>query len=280
MPKDNRCDCDFLICSCYTQEVNPSILHVCGHVAPQARWRMPLHAHEHQHELILVLGGRIKTQIAARTIVGGKGDAMFYPRGQAHQEQAVGSERLETYFVSWTPGDDVSTEGWNLQTFDSQGRLRQALEWMLELLPAPSRDGCSIAADRVVGDQMLRCLLRLLLGEYGRLQAAAPGEILQQVRRFVQANIAGKITLDDLAGVAGLSRFHFARVFAATAGLSPMQFVRSCRVEAARRLLVTTPLALKAIARQVGFADEYHLSRVFRHVTGQNPSHLRGRGRG
>jgi transcriptional regulator GlxA family with amidase domain len=58
-------------------------------------------------------------------------------------------------------------------------------------------------------------------------------------------------------------------------GLTPMEDLRQLRLEAARDLLLTTDLPLKAIAPRTGLGDEYHLSRLFRRAFGIAPGALR-----
>jgi AraC family transcriptional regulator len=107
------------------------------------------------------------------------------------------------------------------------------------------------------------------------LQQSPEHELVLQVKRHFRAHLTEAVTLDGVAAASGLSKFHFARVFREVAGESPMQMLRRMRVEAARALLCSTPLPLKAIAQQVGLNDEFHLSRVFRKVLGCTPSSLR-----
>ena len=70
---------------------------------------------------------------------------------------------------------------------------------------------------------------------------AAPGLLdartVDDVADLVEARLGGPLTLDDLAAVAHLSPFHFARAFARTTGLAPHRFVTARRMDRARRLL-------------------------------------------
>jgi AraC family transcriptional regulator, arabinose operon regulatory protein len=58
-------------------------------------------------------------------------------------------------------------------------------------------------------------------------------------------------------------------------GTSPMQYLRTVRVEAAKRLLVTIETPVGEVAAQVGFEDPLYFSRVFRKVTGKSPTAYR-----
>ncbi|MBA2679458.1 MAG: helix-turn-helix transcriptional regulator, partial [Ktedonobacteraceae bacterium] len=74
--------------------------------------------------------------------------------------------------------------------------------------------------------------------------------------------------LEALAQQADFSPYHFARLFRRTTGESPHQFVLRQRVEAAQRLLKETRAPLASIALECGFANQSHLTRIFkRHLS-------------
>jgi transcriptional regulator GlxA family with amidase domain len=95
----------------------------------------------------------------------------------------------------------------------------------------------------------------------------------------MQEHVDTRITVDELARRAGLSRAHFIRRYKQAAQRTPMQDLRMIRVELARELLLTTDLPLKAIAARTGFCDEYHLSRTFKALCRVTPGYFRKRRR-
>ncbi|SBW22949.1 Transcriptional activator [Candidatus Protofrankia californiensis] len=99
------------------------------------------------------------------------------------------------------------------------------------------------------------------------------------VRDYVHHHLGETISLDDLASAAGLSRFHFARRFRRTAGITPHEFVMRQRVERARTLLLRTNTPLVDIAALCGFADQSHFTREFRKRVGETPGRFRSAGR-
>lgn len=226
---------------------------------------MPLHAHENAHELIVVVAGRLEARFAGHALVGQKGDLLLYPCGLAHEEQSLGEDPLETYFISWRARAADSFSRSPMRLFDRDDRAHGVLRWMMEIFPPRTQKDAAA----------LESLLTLLLHELARLSQSVENQLALQLKRFAQGNLSRALTLDDLADEAGLSKYHFCRVFRSVAGETPMHFLRRCRVEAARTLLLTTPLPLKAIARQVGFSDEYHFSRTFRQFTGVPPTRMR-----
>lgn len=88
---------------------------------------------------------------------------------------------------------------------------------------------------------------------------------------YIESNFREPISLDDVARVACASKFHFARIFRAQIGLSPMQYVRWRRVLEAKRLLRSGREPLATIATSLGYFDHSHFSRSFRLALGMSP---------
>jgi AraC family transcriptional regulator len=93
-----------------------------------------------------------------------------------------------------------------------------------------------------------------------------------RVRDFIELNLGEAISLEDLARVAGVSRFHFARQFRAYTGESPMGYLVRTRVERAKTLLRDSHARVVDISAELGFADQSHFGRTFRRMVGMPPS--------
>jgi AraC-like DNA-binding protein len=102
----------------------------------------------------------------------------------------------------------------------------------------------------------------------------SPGA-MRRVREYVEVHLGESIDLSMLAGVAGLSVHHFARQFKQSAGVTPHIYLTQKRVERAQEMLVQTELSLAEIAIAVGFFDQGHLARHFRHLLGKTPREFR-----
>lgn len=94
---------------------------------------------------------------------------------------------------------------------------------------------------------------------------------LKRARTFMEANLGESLTLDDLAGAAGVSRFHFARLFRVSTGSSPMNYLMKQRIARAQLLLLRGDRSVCDIAAALGFCDQSHFSRTFRRMTGRTP---------
>jgi len=88
----------------------------------------------------------------------------------------------------------------------------------------------------------------------------------------IDAQLAEKLTLNDLADIAGVSRTAFAEQFAKRFGCSPHKYIIQRRVERAKALLMEGRLSVTDIAYEVGFSGQSHLSTTFRAYTGCSPS--------
>jgi AraC family transcriptional regulator len=93
----------------------------------------------------------------------------------------------------------------------------------------------------------------------------------ERVLAYVEQHLGERLTLDALAGAACMSRFHFSRMFRASMGESPMAYVARRRLESAERLLAQGKRPICEIAVTLGFCDQSHFTRLFRHRTGLTP---------
>ena len=98
---------------------------------------------------------------------------------------------------------------------------------------------------------------------------------IQKVVDYIHANLDKRITADDLARAARLSRSRLCYLFKAETGVAPMQYLKRCRIEKARDLLESTPLSVKEIRSSVGLSDRSHFTRGFKETFGVTPFEYR-----
>lgn len=94
---------------------------------------------------------------------------------------------------------------------------------------------------------------------------------LLKVQAVVDAHLSTYISSRELADCARLSRFHFARAFRRSTGMSPQGYVTRRRLERAQYLMLWTDAPLSTIAFDCGFSDQSHFSRVFVKASGETP---------
>lgn len=120
----------------------------------------------------------------------------------------------------------------------------------------------------------------LVLG-YGQARRTRPGlqnlphRKMKWLDDYIDANLAAKITLEELAQQVDLSPYYFTRIFKATAGMAPYQYVLHKRIEFARACLKLDQQSIQDVALACGFSDASQFSRQFTKLCQQTPSAYR-----
>jgi AraC-like DNA-binding protein len=122
-------------------------------------------------------------------------------------------------------------------------------------------------------DERLDAAVRRLRrhGSAWRPDVLAPAGVATRIRSFLHDRAIADVTADEVAAVAGCSRFAAYRAFVSAYGVSPSEYQRGLRVRAARRLLAAGVAPARAAA-EAGFADQPHLTRWFRRYYGVTPA--------
>lgn len=234
------------------------------------RWRggPEWHPRPHSHpfcEVIVVICGAERAVIGGKTYICEAGELLFNHAGELHAEWQHGSVMLEFYCIEFTWPACPRNIPHLIR--DRQGRVLELARWLnAESLP-----------NYAGNDSYRQFATRLLAGELLRLVVSPPAEIVDVVRRHVREHMPDPMSLDVLAEACGKNKFHLVRQFRTATGITPMEYVRSVRLDTALRLLTETSLTLREIAPRVGFADEYHLSRLLKARYGRGARELRRR---
>jgi len=153
--------------------------------------------------------------------------------------------------------------------------LEALFRTILDELAAPNRN------QRLYLDSLMHLLMLRLLRAYGGAPATpkarhaiAPAR-LQRVLDFIDSNLGADLELEELASVAGSSRFHFSRTFRDATGFPPYRYLIHRRVDAAKTLLLQDTLSIAQIAKQCGFNSQSQFAAMFRRVLGTSPRRFR-----
>jgi AraC family transcriptional regulator of arabinose operon len=95
---------------------------------------------------------------------------------------------------------------------------------------------------------------------------------------YLHKNVHAKLTLDQMADYAGLSRSHFVRLFKEQTQYSPMNYFIRLKMQHACMLLSLSDKSVKEISYDVGYENPYYFSRLFKRVIGVSPSDYRDHG--
>ncbi|MFZ1872134.1 MAG: AraC family transcriptional regulator [Chania sp.] len=138
------------------------------------------------------------------------------------------------------------------------------------------------SANQLALSSVSTLLMSHLLQHYTQLQWRLPAVrgglapmVLRRVREYVESHLDRPLLLADLAAQAGLSEFHFARMFKHSTGQAPHQYVMRIRLQQAEKLLRHTLIPLTQIALECGFSSSSHFSNRFKAAYGCAPLQLR-----
>jgi len=94
--------------------------------------------------------------------------------------------------------------------------------------------------------------------------------VIRHACEFIRTRMTDNLSLDEIAGEIGLSRFHFLRLFKASTGFSPHAYLIMRRLELVRTL-IQQGFSLSLAAHEAGFADQSHMTRQFKAAYGITP---------
>jgi len=140
-----------------------------------------------------------------------------------------------------------------------------------------------IAAHRRGGDDRereLQAWLQLILSALRRgLEPDRPKGLdddqQRRIERHVQRHLHRELDSEQLARVVKLTRVYFARLFKASYGMAPRSWIVQQRLQRAAILLLETPLAVRAVAEELGYRSLPLFSRQFKKAHGVSPEHFR-----
>jgi AraC family transcriptional regulator len=93
---------------------------------------------------------------------------------------------------------------------------------------------------------------------------------------YIESHLSGELSLDTVAGIAGVSRFHLSRAFSASTGTSVVAYLRGRRLSEAARVLAEGAPDILAVALDAGYGSHEAFTRAFRQQFGLTPEQVRG----
>lgn len=231
------------------------------------------------HELILCLKGRGWVRVAGRTHEVFGGQLVWV---NCHHAHAYGA----------------AAEPWELYWLRAEGRSLDRLAKMLQVRTQPVIEGIELEragrhfesvfghmqsskpGDAAVCDAAVSELVALAFaGRPSLLDAAAPelSPAIQKSLERMRLYYHMPTRVAELAATVGMSESHFSRTFKAAMGTSPIDWLRRERINQAKRRLIESDDAVKEIAQQVGYSDQFFFSKDFKKMTSLTPTQFRER---
>ncbi len=221
--------------------------------------------------------GQIEVQSGSRTLTVAEDDVLVIPSGVVHSAHSTSDERWTYRALYLLPSQWASiAEAIGLRGVGNAAHALRCpnLQHSLRLLHA------RISESRA-GESSCRHVLGAVAEEVAAVEASTEDPLarevasaIERVRLALDAAVGRRVSLSEMARLAGLSRFHFLRAFTRAYGVTPYAYSVNQRVMAARRLLVRgRPISMAAL--EAGFADQAHLTRVFLRTVGVTPGEYR-----
>ena len=153
--------------------------------------------------------------------------------------------------------------------------LERIAHQLLEEVARPRPDGRLRVEDlaQELADHLIKSHTNLDSSTLDRPHTLAPNR-MKRTEEFIRENLGTDLSLEGIAGAAGMSLYHFAKAFKQTSGQSPYAYVKDRRLQQARTLLHDTNLTIGQVAEAVGFSHSYFTAE-FRQRMGMTPSRFR-----
>ena len=98
---------------------------------------------------------------------------------------------------------------------------------------------------------------------------------IMKVVCHIESNYQTAISLDQMASMASMSKYHFVRIFKRETGMSPVRYVKYTRIQRAKELLKRADLSVSSTALKVGFKDISNFNKNFKNIEGCTPGQFR-----
>ncbi|TWI01008.1 AraC-like DNA-binding protein [Luteimonas cucumeris] len=223
--------------------------------------------------------GRAHELVAGAILIGYPGDEFMC----THDHHACGDECLSFHLspaLVETLGDRIDT--WRLGCLPP---LPELMVWG-EMAQAVAEGRSDIGIDEIALAFVAR-FIDLASGQRReRWRSRSPQARARDHRRAVEAALwldshcTTDVDLQQAAEIAGLSPFHFLRLFADVTGVTPHQYLVRARLRRAARMLAVDGRAITDVAFDAGFGDVSNFVRTFHRAAGASPRHFRQAARG
>lgn len=237
----------------------------------------PRHFHDH-YVIQLVVNGADRFYCSGNTYQAAANELVFINPGEVHTGSAVGGKTLVYYSMS--PSIEqlqqiasiLEKPLQNDLSFANQSSNRSRLaNKMRSLFHAIEEDAQSLLSEELFLDFMNDLL------DNGKGYDQTPkrcDERVQELINIMRESFTEPLSLQQMSEVTRISPFHLIRLFKASTGLSPYEYLLTLRVEHARKLL-TKGRSVQDAALESGFYDTSHLNRMFKKVSGSSPKIFR-----
>ena len=234
------------------------------------------HAHD-DLALGVTLGGVQEFSCKGIRFQSTPGGIMLFNPGDVHNGNPGKDTVLRYTMLYIDPGEFLPLAGCVVGNVASARRFRETHfhdAALKSLILGMSREIGLGNRSRIEFEYRLYAIAKRLAQRDGVFQRASwttdKDTLLLRVRDYINDNIAEDISIDDLSGVANMSKFHFIRLFRNQFGLTPHRYILNQRVNRAR-IALEKGTAPTDVAQEFVFFDVSHMNRHFKRIYGLTP---------
>ena len=257
----------------------PSLVYISPIVLD--REGQPMHAHAGHAELLLMRDGVGVVYIEGRQEELQPGDFVLCGAGEPHSFRAKGDQPVRTLACGFT---HLRCRGLEENCFvDSNdccvvhaGEGSQSLDEMLYVLQSMAEN------PQANHEELCSYLSAAVVALALRIHRAASERAEQthyqlgiRTQMYLDRHYLENLTLDSIAQAMEVSKYHLDRVFLATAGCTPVQYITRRRLAHAQTLLASTRQTVRHIAEQCGYTNYSYFTSLFRRTVGITPREYR-----
>lgn len=223
------------------------------------------------------------TEGAGELIVGGKkycikpGQAFFLPSGEPHEYYTTGQVWDTHWVVMGGNGIENILEKFGftqaaVYTFSDVTKLNHIFKKIYSTLKTDLIYGNYYAGGYAY--EFLVEFYRLANNKPSAVNTDGGGTILTAVN-YIDSHFKEGITLEKLCEATGITKQHICKLFKRNFSMTPVEYVTKTKLRHAKRLLLTSPLTVKAISEELGFSDCGYFCRTFRKYELMSPTEYR-----
>ncbi|MDQ0427307.1 AraC-like DNA-binding protein [Planomicrobium stackebrandtii] len=225
--------------------------------------------------MLLVLEGQIECQLDHKPYAVPTGAALLICPDTWHELEFAASEQQSGYSLSFIRNRSSSqvpeTDLPPVVPVSDLNGLRTLLAQLQMESAQPQLNSGQMAC------HLIELILLLLSRSVNPNNAISLSNlaIIQEIRHFMEENHCRSLSLDGLGHRFGLTKYQLARLFKQQTGMSPLQYIISCRIDTAKQLLISTKSPIAVIARDTGYKSTTQFQAAFKKAVGMTPRHYR-----
>lgn len=263
-----------------TKETSPREQMILRNVASAkygGDWYSIPHSHSYT-ELFYIVGGEGQFQINDRIFPVKAHQLVVVNPNILHTEVSFEAHPLE-YIVIGIEGLELTIPGTDeerycIYTFPAENNVLACMQAILREMHdrEPEYQTVCQAYMEIIMVQLMRNASVSVTQVHSRFPT---NRQCASVRHYIDQHYKENLTLDQLSEKVSINKYYMSHAFKREYGISPINYLISCRIREGKRLLVETDLSLSQIANVLGFSSSSYFSQSFRNAEGLSPTEYR-----